>query len=73
MTVTYGGKGCSRSEATKAAFAKDLKQAVVAMDAATDARARAELRTSTQQKLYDIADLRHQSRHLSGPRYYGQK
>jgi hypothetical protein len=73
LTITVGSKNCLRTAEAKAAFARNLKMAVSAMNDATDARANGELRTSSQQKLYNIADLQHQSTYLAGPRYFGQK
>jgi hypothetical protein len=73
LTVTVGSKNCLRSAEAKAAFARNLKMAVSAMNAATDTRANGDTRTSAQQKLYNIADLQNQATYLAGPRYFGQK
>lgn len=75
VTVTFGGKDCPRTPEAKAAFSRNLKLAVNAMnDTPQSTRTPGELRTSSQQKLYNMSDLQHQSTFLStGGRYFGQK
>lgn len=75
LTVTFGSKDCPRTPEAKAAFARNLKSAVIAMNSeSASGRKRGQMRTSSQQKLYNLADLQHQSDYLSGQaRYFGQK
>jgi hypothetical protein len=76
LTVTYGGKDCPRSAAAKEAFARNLKLAVAAMNAPRSASKpdRGEMRTSAQQRLYNLSDLHEQSDYLnSRSHYYGQR
>lgn len=75
LVITYGSKDCTRNPEARAAFVRDLKAAVQVMDARIEAAERAqELRNQREQRLYNLSDLKHQARHLSGgARYYGQK
>lgn len=76
ISITVGKSGCFGSDAARSEFQDTLKVAVKDVEAS---QARAEKpatiqRSRSAQKLYNLSDMRHQARTLSGGgTYYGQK